>query len=205
MCVSAKLQCNTNLWLASNWAVHAHWRSLGWSLLMHSVPLCCSKLLSLCCITEGTKLLLDLDICLHKKMLGYKLRTFSEMLQYKPGKHLVMSVKGRVLEILGFPSLSHCGFDFYEKISGSWEKWNSISYISVTNSMTKSSPSIRKIFTYKKMTKNNFQTIKYFTMIMEEKVLWVLFLFDMLRETFYLYLSITDITYKLQCNGNIIV
>lgn len=86
MCVSAKLQWNRNLWHASNWAVHAHWRSLGPSLLMHCVPPCCSKLLSLCCITEGTELLLDLDTCLHGKMLGYKLRAFSEMLQYKTGK-----------------------------------------------------------------------------------------------------------------------
>lgn len=42
--------------------------------------------LSLCCITEGTKLLLDLDTCLHEQMLGYKLRAFLEMLLYKTGK-----------------------------------------------------------------------------------------------------------------------
>lgn len=56
---------------------------------------CCNVLqqitvLSLCCITEtakiaGTSLLLS-DTCLHRKMLGYKLRAFLEMLLYKIGK-----------------------------------------------------------------------------------------------------------------------
>lgn len=78
------------------------------------VPSCCSKLLSLCCITEGTKLLLDFDTCLHEKMLGYKLRAFSEMLQYRTGKvHCHISLI--FYETLVFPSLNRCGFDFYEK------------------------------------------------------------------------------------------
>lgn len=142
MCVSAKLQRNRNLWHASNWAVHAHWRSLGRSLLMPCVPSCCSKFLSLCCITEGTKLLLDFDTCLHEKMLGYKLRAFSEMLQYRTGKvHCHISLI--FYETLVFPSLNRCGFDFYEKISGIWEKWNSINYMNVTNFMTESSISTR--------------------------------------------------------------
>lgn len=100
--------------------MHAHCRSLGRSLLMHCVPSCCSKLLSLCCITESTKLLLDWDTCLHeKKMLGFKLRAFSEMLQYKKGNkhcHIRTRWKGVFLyETLDLSSLGHCGFDFYEK------------------------------------------------------------------------------------------
>lgn len=145
MCVSAKLQCNTNLCLASNWAVHAHCRSLGRSLLMHTVPSCCSKLLSLCCITEGTKLLLDLDICLHKKMLGYKLRTFSEMLQYKTGK-AHYHISGRECSCTRFWGFLHSvtvALIFMKKISGIWEKWNSVDDMNVTNFMTRSSLSTR--------------------------------------------------------------
>lgn len=99
-------------------------------------------------------------------------------------------------EILGFFSLCHCGFDFslFLKPPFVWK-----------NFTTRNSTSIQELNTHKKMTKVTFKQWIILLVIMEEKVFWVHFLFDTLRENFYWYVSITDLIHKLKCNGNSVV
>lgn len=80
--------------------MHAHCRSLGRSLLMHCVPSCCSKLLSLCCITERTKLLLDWDTCLHEKKVRLQAESLLRNAAVQKGKQTLSyqdKMKGSVL------------------------------------------------------------------------------------------------------------
>lgn len=79
-----------------------HWDDACWCTVFHHA----AANYCLCCITEGTKLLLDLNTCLHEKMLGYKLTAFSKKLQYKPGKTHCHISECSWMRIWGFLSYS---------------------------------------------------------------------------------------------------